>query len=141
MNLTLGGLLEQLSLTAEEPRISDAPVLNGGPVAPDRGFVLHDADFAFESSVAVSADIRLTLSRDVLDAVAAGRGPKRVVVALGYAGWEAGQLEDEIRANSWLNVPASPDIVFDVPFADRWLHATRALGIDISQLSPDAGHA
>lgn len=141
LNLKLGGLLEQLSLTAEDPQIDEAPVLNGGPVAQDRGFVLHDAAFTFESTLAVSPDIRLTLSRDVLDAIAAGRGPKRVIVAIGYAGWEAGQLEDELRANSWLNVPASPEIVFDLPFADRWLHATRALGIDIRQLSPDAGHA
>lgn len=141
LNLKLGGLLEQLSLEARETRVSEAPVLNGGPVAPDRGFVLYDAGPGFESSVAVSTGISLTLSRDILDAIADGRGPKRAIVALGYAGWEAGQLETEILANSWLNVPASPEIVFDVPFAERWLYATRALGIDIRKLSPDAGHA
>lgn len=141
LSLTLGGLLEQLSLKPQDRAAGDAPVLSGGPVAQDRGFVLHDAGFDFESSLAVSDEIQLTLSRDVLDAIAKGRGPERAVVALGYAGWDAGQLEAEIVANSWLNVPASPEIVFDVPFAERWLHATRVLGIDISRLSSDAGHA
>ncbi len=141
LTLTLKGLLEQLSLDIADDEAAAAPVLDGGPVARDRGFVLHDAGYDYESTTAVSDDIQLTLSRDVLDAIAAGRGPRRAVVALGYAGWDAGQLEDEIRANSWLHVPASPELVFDVPFADRWLHATRALGIDISKLSSDAGHA
>jgi len=141
LDLKLSELLEQLSLEARDRDTAESPVLSGGPVAPDRGFVLHEPGARYESSVAVSDEIHLTLSRDILDAMAAGRGPGRAVVALGYAGWDAGQLEDEIRANSWLNVTATPEIVFDVPFGDRWLHATRALGIDVNQLSSDAGHA
>jgi putative transcriptional regulator len=113
----------------------------GGPISQERGFVLHDSERSFENSITVSGEIHLTLSRDVIDALASGSGPKKSLVALGYAGWEAGQLEYEMLANSWINVPASPDIVFDLPFEDRWTSAARKLGIDISQISPDAGHA
>ena len=141
LNLQLGGLFEQISISSNDQQLIERPVLHGGPVAQDRGFVLHSAEFTFDSSVAVSAEIQLTLSRDILDAIARGDGPEKNVVALGYAGWDAGQLEAEILANSWLNVAATPEIVFDVPYADRWQVATRLLGIDVSQLSPDAGHA
>lgn len=141
MSLMLSGLFEQLDVATDNARIAGSPVLDGGPVARERGFVLHNAGYRFESSVNVSPDVQLTLSRDVLDSIAAGEGPDKSLVALGYAGWEPGQLEAEIRANTWLNVPATPEILFDVPFADRWRVATRSLGIDISQLSSDAGHA
>ncbi|HZW60376.1 MAG TPA: YqgE/AlgH family protein [Woeseiaceae bacterium] len=141
MTLTLGDLLEQLDVHVSNPAVAALPVLDGGPVGRERGFVLHSPGSRYESTVAVSGDIQLTLSKDVLDALAAGGGPRRALVALGYAGWEAGQLEAEIRANTWLNVPATPEILFDVPFADRWLVATRSLGIHPSQLSSDAGHA
>jgi putative transcriptional regulator len=103
--------------------------------------VLHDAEHAYEHSLAVSSDIRLTLSRDIIDAMASGRGPKKVLVALGYAGWEAGQLEREMLANSWLTVEATPAIVFDLPFAERWAAAAGTLGVDISRMSADSGHA
>jgi len=141
MNLKLGGLLEQLSLDQPDLSAASSPVLDGGPVGRERGFVLHNPRGTFESSVAVSPDIQLTLSRDVLDAMAAGSGPDKSVVALGYAGWEPGQLEQEMLQNTWLNVPASPEIVFDVPFNDRWSAAAEIIGIDISQISPHAGHA
>ncbi|MFQ6004368.1 MAG: YqgE/AlgH family protein [Woeseia sp.] len=141
LNLNLGGLFEQLSLEEADAAAAGRPVLNGGPVARERGFVLHNPGAEFESSMSVSADIQLTLSRDVLDSLAAGTGPDKTLVALGYAGWEPGQLEAEMLANTWLNVPASPEIVFDIPFADRWTHAAESLGIDISRMSPDAGHA
>jgi putative transcriptional regulator len=141
MNLKLGGLLEQLSLDQADLAVASSPVLDGGPVGRERGFVLHNPHGTFESSVAVSPDIQLTLSRDVLDAMAAGTGPDKSLVALGYAGWEPGQLEQEMLQNTWLNVPASPDIIFDVPFTDRWSMAAEIIGIDISQISLDAGHA
>ena len=141
MNLNLGGLFEQLSLDQADQSAASAPVLDGGPVGRERGFVLHDSREAFESSVVVSSDIHLTLSRDVLDAMAAGTGPDRSLVALGYAGWEPGQLEQEMLHNTWLNVPASPEIIFDVPFTDRWSVAAEIIGVDISQISPHAGHA
>ena len=141
LTLQLGKLLEQISIHSSNRQLSKAPVLYGGPVAQDRGFVLHSAGYSYDSSVAVSEDVQLTLSRDILDAIASGEGPEKQVVALGYAGWDAGQLEAEILANSWLNVAATPEIIFDVPYAERWHVATRLLGIDVSRLSPDAGHA
>ncbi|MDX1500151.1 MAG: YqgE/AlgH family protein [Woeseiaceae bacterium] len=141
LTLRLDGLFEQLDLKSQDPKTAETPVLLGGPVGPERGFVLHGNDATYENSIAVSSEINLTLSRDVLDAMAAGRGPKKTLVALGYAGWEAGQLENEMLANSWLSVPATTDIVFDTPFAERWTQAAQTLGVDMTKISPDAGHA
>jgi putative transcriptional regulator len=141
LNLKLSGLFEQLELADADPGAGETPVLMGGPVGPERGFVLHDCAHSYENSLAVSSEICLTLSRDIIDAMANGDGPEKTLVALGYAGWEAGQLENEMLANSWLNVPATTDIVFDMPFSDRWAAAARAIGIDLSRMSPDAGHA
>ena len=141
LTLKLGGLFEQLDVKDADPAIAELPVLMGGPVGPERGFVLHNPGGHFENSLAVSSDICLTLSRDIIDAMASGTGPRKSLVALGYAGWESGQLEDEMLANSWLNVPATPAIVFDTPYSERWASAAKTLGIDISQISQDAGHA
>ena len=141
LNLRLGGLFEQLQLENPDPAALDHPVLMGGPVGPERGFVLHDTSHRYENSLAVSSEICLTLSRDIIDAMASGRGPEKSLVALGYAGWGAGQLEAEMLANSWLNVPATTEIVFDMPFADRWAAAAKALGVDLTLLSTEAGHA
>ena len=141
LDLKLGGLFKQLEVTVADPEAAERPVVMGGPVGPERGFVLHEPGTAYESSLSVSSDIQLTLSRDIIDAMAHGRGPLRSLVALGYAGWQPGQLESEMLANSWLNVPATPAIVFDTPFHERWASAARSLGIDISQISTDAGHA
>jgi putative transcriptional regulator len=139
--LQLRELFEQLSVDDADAQAADNPVLAGGPVGMERGFVLHGPEHSYESTLEVSNEIRLTLSRDIIEALAAGRGPTQALVALGYAGWGAGQLEEEMLANSWLNVPATPDIVFDTPFAERWNTAARSLGIDISALPTDAGHA
>ena len=141
LQLQLGDVFEQLALTDSDAVSAKNPVLQGGPVGLDQGFVLHDPGSAFESSLLVSGDIHLTFSRDVLDAMATGEGPGKSLVALGYAGWGAGQLEEEILANSWLSVPASSEIVFDLPFEQRWTAAAQTLGIDITQIAPDAGHA
>ena len=141
MDIKLEGLFEQLDVTDADRSIANHPVLNGGPVARERGFVLHNPSSAFESSVTVSDEVQLTLSRDVIDAMAAGSGPDKSLVALGYAGWEPGQLEAEILSNTWLTVPAKPEVIFDIPFNDRWTVAAQTIGIDISQISPDAGHA
>ena len=141
MSIRLGGLFEQLELDDADASVASIPVLDGGPVARERGFVLHNSGPEFASSVSVSPDIHLTMSRDVLDAMAAGSGPEKSLVALGYAGWEAGQLEAEMMANTWLNVPANKDIIFDVPFEHRWASAAETLGIDLSRVSPHAGHA
>jgi len=141
LTLKLAGLFEQLSVDDPDPGVASHPVLSGGPVGTERGFVLHGPERNYENTLAVSDDIQLTLSRDVIDDLASGEGPEKSLVALGYAGWEAGQLENEMLANSWLSVPATPELVFDTPFAERWDSAARTLGIDISQMSSDAGHA
>jgi len=141
LTLTLAGLFEQLDV--DNPVSSEAgnAVVAGGPIGPERGFVLHDAEQSYENTLPVSAAIHLTLSRDVIDAMASGRGPAKSLVALGYAGWGEGQLEEEMLANAWLSVPATPELVFDTPFAERWDSAARTLGIDIASLPTDAGHA
>ena len=141
LSIKMSGLFEQLAVDDPHPEMAETPVLAGGPVGTERGFVLHDREHQFESTLSVSDDIRLTLSRDVIDAMATGEGPAKSLVAIGYAGWEPGQLENEILANSWLNVPATPSIVFDTPFSERWDSAARTLGIDIASISPDVGHA
>jgi len=141
LTLKLAGLFEQLSVDDPDPGVANHPVLSGGPVGTERGFVLHGPDSSYENTLAVSNDIRLTLSRDIIDDLASGDGPEKLLVALGYAGWEAGQLENEMLANSWLSVPATPELVFDTPFAERWDSAARTLGIDIARMSSDAGHA
>jgi putative transcriptional regulator len=140
-NLDLGGLFQQLSVEDADEKIASTPVLDGGPVARERGFVLHTPSEEYDSSVSVSKDIQLTLSRDVLDSLAAGTGPDRSVVALGYAGWEPGQLEAEMLQNTWLTVPATPELIFDVPFEERWASAAESMGVDIKKISPHAGHA
>lgn len=141
LTLKLAGLFEQLSVDDADDGAAGDPVLSGGPVGTERGFVLHDPVHSYENTLPVSDDIRLTLSRDVIDAMANGEGPDKSLVALGYAGWEAGQLEEEMLANSWLSVPATSELVFDTPFAERWNSAALTLGIDIARMSPDAGHA
>ncbi|MGI9235925.1 MAG: YqgE/AlgH family protein [Woeseiaceae bacterium] len=141
LTLKLSGLFEQLSVDDPDPTAGDFPVLSGGPVGTERGFVLHGSGESYENTLNVSDDIRLTLSRDVIDAMASGKGPDKSLVALGYAGWQPGQLEIEMLANSWLNVPATPELVFDTPYSKRWDSAARTLGIDIARMSSDAGHA
>lgn len=141
LTLTLAGLFEQLDVDDPVSSEGSKAVVAGGPIGPERGFVLHGAEQSYENTLPVSDAIHLTLSRDVIDAMASGTGPAKSLVALGYAGWGEGQLEQEMLANSWLSVPATPELVFDTPFAERWDSAARTLGIDIASLSMDAGHA
>ena len=124
---SLGEIFTQLDIPCQDERIRAVPVLEGGPVNPDRGFVLHTPVEGFES--------------DVLTAIASGEGPEQFIMALGYAGWGDGQLENEIRENAWLSVPADSAIVFDLPLEDRWQKAVSALGIDIKHLHGEGGHA
>lgn len=127
--------LEDLSLRGDET------VLLGGPVSPEQGFVLHGAGARFDSTLEVNEDISLTASRDILESLAAGRGPDDVLVALGYAGWDAGQLEQELTDNAWLTLPAAPEILFATPCSRRWQTAAARHGIDMSGLGSQAGHA
>jgi len=139
--MTLGEVFEQLGLDASRSRVNDQPVLQGGPVQTERGFVLHSPTGKWESSLPFSERMHLTTSRDILDALAAGEGPASAVIALGYAGWDAGQLEEEMARNAWLTVPADERVVFATPVDQRWQAAARLLGIDLFTLSSDAGHA
>jgi putative transcriptional regulator len=141
LTLKLSGLFDQLAVEDTDTKMASNPVMSGGPVGTERGFVLHGKEHCFENTLAVSDDIQLTLSRDVIDAMAVGDGPEKALVAIGYAGWEPGQLEEEMLANSWLNVTATAELVFDTPFEERWDSAARLLGIDMASISPDAGHA
>jgi len=141
LTMDLGEVFEQLGLDASQSHVSRQNVLLGGPVQTDRGFVLHSPGAGFESTLPVSDKLHLTTSRDILDALASGQGPARAIVALGYAGWEAGQLEDEMARNAWLTVPVDENLLFDVPAEDRWQAAGRLLGINLLHLSSDAGHA
>lgn len=140
-NFTLGEIFSQLQIDCRDDITRNLPVLEGGPVAPDRGFVLHSPTEGYESSMEVGQEIMVTTSRDVLADIAAGSGPDKFVVALGYAGWGGGQLEGEMLANAWLSVSADTDIIFDLPLPSRFDQALGRLGIKIDQLLPDAGHA
>lgn len=144
-DMTMDVLFERLDLQLEiHPHagtMPDAPVMFGGPVQVERGFVLHAPAASYTSSLTVSDEVVLTTSRDVLEAVADGHGPARLLITLGCAGWGAGQLEAEILRNGWLTVPANPDILFDTPIEARFHAAISLLGIDPAMLSGEAGHA
>ena len=134
-------IFEQLEIELGEGPLSERPVLRGGPMQTDRGFVVHRAGGEWDSTMEVSDTIHVTTSRDILAAMARGEGPEEAVVALGYAGWGGGQLEDEIRANAWLNAPVEAGIIFDLPFESRWHAAGRLLGVELSRISPISGNA
>lgn len=140
-DFSLGEILSQLHIDCADDEVRNLPVLEGGPVAPDRGFVLHTPTEGYESSMQVSGDIMVTTSRDVLAAIARGEGPGKFVVALGYAGWGEGQLEGELRENAWLSVEADSDIVFDMPLDNRFEGALGRLGIRVDRLHHEGGHA
>lgn len=140
-DFTLGEILAQLQIDCELETIRQLPVLEGGPVAPDRGFVLHSPVDGYESSMPVGKDIMVTTSRDVLADIANGDGPDKYVVALGYSGWGGGQLEGEMLANAWVTVNADSDIVFDLPLPTRFDEALGRLGIQVDCLLSEAGHA
>ena len=137
----LGDVLAQMNMHTELQDVIDAPVLIGGPVQPERGFVLHTPGGEWESSFRISDSISVTTSRDILLAIAAGNGPRRAVVALGYAGWSPGQLEQELCDNHWLTAPADEQVLFDTPLDQRWEAAAGLVGVNLASLTSYAGHA
>ncbi len=137
----LGELLSQLDISTSREDIAELAIVAGGPVKPDRGFVLHDDGREWNSTLRFGRGLAVTTSRDILASMARGDGPERVLVALGYAGWTAGQLEAEVAQNSWLTAPVDQAILFETPLADRWQAAARGLGVDITRLADYAGHA
>ena len=141
LQMRLADVWEQLQMPISAGVRGTQPVLQGGPVQTDRGFVVHHAGGQWEHTRQVSSRIQVTTSPDILDAMARGTGPTTAIVALGYAGWSAGQLEKEVAQNAWLTVPADERIMFDTPFEQRWHAAGRLLGIDLATISPQAGHA
>lgn len=141
LELSVEEIFEHLEITSTKD-FSEVPVMAGGPVQIDHGFVLHrNCDKQWEASLHITSEISLTTSRDILRAIANGTGPKEHVIALGYAGWTAGQLEFELAENSWLTLPADSDIIFTTPYDQRLSAAAAVLGIDMNLISAQAGHA
>lgn len=140
-DLTLMDVMSQLGIKCDDEDVSGQPVLHGGPVQQERGFVLHSDECRWDATSDVAPGILVTSSRDILEAIAKHQGPQKYLVALGYAGWSPGQLENELRDNAWLSVMADSSILFDAPVEDRWTRAVGALGIEASRLQPVGGHA
>ena len=141
IDMNLASLLEKIDIKLDAGQMAETPVYFGGPVQLDRGFVLHRPVGHWQSTLSVTGEIGLTSSRDVLAAVGSGEAPAEILVSLGYSGWEAGQLEEELAQNSWLTVPAKASILFDLPPEERLPAAMQKLGVSFTQLSDVAGHA
>lgn len=139
-SITFHDLLDQLGLEDTKPTVN-LPVHYGGPVESGRGFVLHSTDYVREGTLVVDDEVALTATIDILRAIAENRGPKRSFLLLGYAGWGPGQLDAEIQANGWLNVPCDEDLLFDPDLEAKWERAIGKLGVSVSMLSGEAGHA
>lgn len=148
--IDLKGLFGKVELSLTRPDLQKTPVFFGGPVQTERGFVLHDATFAdddkpeqpvYASTMAIPGGLEMTTSRDVLEAISTGSGPRRMLVSLGYSAWGEGQLESELGENSWLTVEADARLIFETPVAERYAQALKLLGLELWMLSPDSGHA
>ncbi|MET0382506.1 MAG: YqgE/AlgH family protein [Burkholderiaceae bacterium] len=144
VDIRLRNLFEKVDLALSSDELGQQPVFYGGPVQTERGFVLHEREEGaaqYSSTLSVPGGLEMTTSKDVLEAMAHGGGPRRVLVTLGYSGWATGQLEEELGRNGWLNVDAVPEIIFDTPVGQRYDRALGLLGIDPRMLSQEAGHA
>ena len=145
IDIKLKNLFEKVELSLDRVDLAESPVYYGGPVQTERGFVLHeqidDDGSRFNSSLRIPGGLEMTTSKDVLEALSSGTGPTKILVTLGYSGWGAGQLEEEMGRNSWINVEAQPEIIFNTPVEQRYDKALSLLGIDLAMLSADAGHA
>ncbi len=141
LDIDLGEVLGQMKITSTLPEVADMPIFLGGPVQCERGFVLHRPHGEWEATLKVTDEIGITSSRDILEAIARGEGPRQCLIALGYAGWAPGQLEQEMADNAWLSVPADERIIFETPCHQRWETAAALTGVDIKRLSSDIGHA
>ena len=139
--MRMGEIFEQLEIKLGSGSLRERQVLRGGPMQTDRGFVVHRAGGEWDSTLKVSDALHVTTSRDILAAMARGQGPEKAVMALGYAGWDGGQLEEEIRANAWLSAPVDLGLIFELPFESRWEAAGRLLGVELSRISPIGGNA
>ncbi|GAB3462944.1 YqgE/AlgH family protein [Massilia terrae] len=143
-DMTMDVLFERIDLKLADSlrsSVKSSPIMFGGPVQDDRGFVLHSPGGRYSSSLSVTDEVAFTTSIDVLEAVASGAGPQRMLVSIGYAGWSPGQLEEEIAKNGWLTVGADAHVLFDLPVEERYNAAIKLLGIDPLMLATEAGHA
>jgi putative transcriptional regulator len=140
-DLQLNDILDQLDIGPDEGEKGAQPIYLGGPVQTDRGFVLHTAGGDWDSTLKITPEISVTTSRDILQSIMEGNGPPKTLIALGYAGWAGGQLEEELGANAWLSGPADEAIIFELPAEKRWEAAAKLLGVDLNLLSTDTGHA
>lgn len=141
VNITLTELFEQLDIKLEDECLKSSMALVGGPVQSEQGFVIHTGKKRWDSTLPISDNLSVTSSRDILEDIGRGKGPEHFLLALGCAGWGPGQLEDEIKENAWLTVPADQRIIFDLPYSERWHGAANNIGIDINLISDVAGHA
>lgn len=141
LDLTLGEVLDHMSISLNQGEVATRPMFWGGPVQPERGFVVHDPPGTWESSLQITPNIAVTTSRDILTAIANGDGPGESIIALGYAGWGPGQLEKEISENAWLSGPADKKVLFNTPYERRWEAAAKLMGVDLHLISTDVGHA
>jgi len=141
LDMMLTKLLEQVSIPVSAEQCGAIPIHFGGPVQTDRGFVLHEPVGKWQSTLSVSSEIGLTTSKDILQAVACGKGPRQMLITLGYAGWAPGQLEHELAQNAWLTVAARDDVIFELPAEQRLATAMEMLGVNYASLSEHAGHA
>ena len=139
-SVTFEDLLEQLEIDIQEP-VDNMPVHYGGPVESGRGFVLHSTDYVRDGTLVVDDEVALTATIDILRAISENRGPRRNILLLGYAGWGPGQLDAEIQANGWLNVPCDESLLFDPELDAKWERSIAKLGVSLSMLSAEAGHA
>ena len=140
LELKLKEIFSQLDITVQRPESGEEPVLSGGPVETDKGFILHDNQRNWASTLHITDDISITTSKDILDDISRGEGPENYLVALGCSGWSAGQLEQEIADNSWVICPASKDIIFSRDFTKKPDMAAATLGFNMAQMTTDVGH-
>lgn len=141
LELHLAEVFRQMDIKIDDPMLAESPVLCGGPVHPERGFVIHSPSGEWRSSLDMNSEICVTTSRDILQAIAHNKGPAESIITLGYASWTAGQLEQEIINNFWITCPVDLNILFKIPFADRWSKAVELIGIDLDKLVLNIGHA
>jgi len=145
IDIKLKNLFEKVELSLDREELAEQPVYFGGPVQTERGFVLHEKQggqaAGYSSTMSVPGGLEMTTSKDVLEALSNGGGPKKILVTLGYSGWQAGQLEEELGRNGWLTVDADPAVIFDTPIEMRYERALSLLGFDPRMLSQEAGHA
>ncbi|MBL4828349.1 MAG: YqgE/AlgH family protein [Aliivibrio sp.] len=145
IDISLESMLEQIEVKRDLPlnhqNSLKQPVLNGGPVSDDRGFVLHITKDKYASSLEMSYQLSVTTSKDILAILGTSDQPEKFLVTLGYSGWDAGQLEKELTNNTWLTIEADPSVIFDTPINERWNKAVQKLGINVANLSSDVGHS